>query len=67
MQSKDSINSENQYNHNFDGLYCICERPYPDPDDTVNDEMLQCIICEDWYHSKVIYLYINIFVETVLD
>ncbi|CAL7943977.1 unnamed protein product [Xylocopa violacea] len=50
--SKDSVNSENQYNHNFDGLYCICERPYPDPDDTTNDEMLQCIICEDWYHSK---------------
>ncbi|CAD1473994.1 unnamed protein product [Heterotrigona itama] len=50
--SKDSTNIENQYNHNFDGLYCICQRPYPDPDDTVNDEMLQCIICEDWYHSK---------------
>lgn len=50
--SKDQLNSENHYNHNFDGLYCICERPYPDPDDTVNDEMLQCIICEDWYHSK---------------
>ncbi|XP_012165058.1 putative E3 ubiquitin-protein ligase UBR7 isoform X1 [Bombus terrestris] len=50
--SKDLLNSENQYNHNFDGLYCICQRPYPDPDDTVNDEMLQCIICEDWYHSK---------------
>ena len=50
--SKDPVNSENGYNHNFDGLYCICKRPYPDPEDTVNDEMLQCIICEDWYHSK---------------
>lgn len=50
--SKDPINPENKYNHNFDGLYCICERPYPDPDDTLNDEMLQCIVCEDWYHSK---------------
>ncbi|CAK9798399.1 Putative E3 ubiquitin-protein ligase UBR7 [Anthophora quadrimaculata] len=50
--SKDLINMENQYNHNFDGLYCTCKRPYPDPEDTVNDEMLQCVICEDWYHSK---------------
>ncbi|XP_078042398.1 putative E3 ubiquitin-protein ligase UBR7 [Augochlora pura] len=49
--TKDSINAENQYNHNFDGLYCVCKRPYPDPEDTVNDEMLQCVICEDWYHS----------------
>ncbi|XP_031828089.1 putative E3 ubiquitin-protein ligase UBR7 [Nomia melanderi] len=49
--SKDSLNVENQYNHNFDGLYCICKRPYPDPEDTINDEMLQCVICEDWYHS----------------
>lgn len=50
--SKASDNSENRYNHNFDGLYCTCERPYPDPDSTANDVMLQCIICEDWYHSK---------------
>lgn len=50
--SKDPVNAENQYNHNFDGLYCTCNRPYPDPEDTVNDEMLQCVICEDWYHSK---------------
>lgn len=49
---KDSANAENQYNHNFDGVYCTCERPYPDPEDTVNDEMLQCVICEDWYHSR---------------
>lgn len=53
FQSKASDNSENRYNHNFDGLYCTCERPYPDPDSTANDVMLQCIICEDWYHSKV--------------
>ncbi|XP_053970701.1 putative E3 ubiquitin-protein ligase UBR7 [Hylaeus volcanicus] len=49
--TKDSANSENRYNHNFDGLYCICKRPYPDPEDNVNDEMLQCVVCEDWYHS----------------
>ncbi|XP_043287185.1 putative E3 ubiquitin-protein ligase UBR7 [Venturia canescens] len=50
--SKAGINNENKYNQNFDGVYCTCSRPYPDPEDTNNDEMLQCIICEDWYHSK---------------
>ncbi|XP_076686191.1 putative E3 ubiquitin-protein ligase UBR7 [Andrena cerasifolii] len=51
-ESRDSTNPENRYNHNFDGVYCICKRPYPDPEDTISDEMLQCIICEDWYHSR---------------
>lgn len=27
-------------------------RPYPDDEDTVNDVMIQCIICEDWYHTR---------------
>lgn len=41
----------NEYNQNFAGLYCVCRRPYPDPEGTTNDEMIQCIVCEDWYHS----------------
>lgn len=45
-------NDENKYNHNFHGVYCTCKRPYPDPDDDVEDEMLQCIMCEDWYHGR---------------
>ena len=45
-------NDKNAYNQNFSGLYCTCHRPYPDPEDTVQDEMIQCIICEDWYHSR---------------
>ncbi|XP_016970688.2 putative E3 ubiquitin-protein ligase UBR7 [Drosophila rhopaloa] len=43
-------NEENLYNQNFQGLYCKCKRPYPDPDRTVEEVMLQCAICEDWYH-----------------
>lgn len=62
---KDSANAENQYNHNFDGVYCTCERPYPDPEDTVNDEMLQCVICEDWYHSRVRYTHNFLYVPHV--
>jgi E3 ubiquitin-protein ligase UBR7 len=43
--------SNNQYNQNFGGVYCECKRPYPDPENNTNDEMIQCILCEDWYHS----------------
>ncbi len=41
-----------RYDHNFSGTYCTCDRPYPDPDDAVSDEMIQCVICEDWYHGR---------------
>lgn len=49
---KITSNEENLYNQNFQGTYCVCSRPYPDPEDPVSDEMIQCIICEDWYHSR---------------
>ncbi|KAJ8290367.1 hypothetical protein GJAV_G00011950 [Gymnothorax javanicus] len=49
---KDGQNTNNKYNHNFFGLYCTCKRPYPDSEDQILDEMIQCIICEDWLHSK---------------
>ncbi|XP_058467044.1 putative E3 ubiquitin-protein ligase UBR7 [Malaya genurostris] len=45
-------NNENKYNQNFSGLYCTCKRPYPDPEDNVPDEMIQCVVCEDWYHTR---------------
>nr|BAN21449.1 conserved hypothetical protein [Riptortus pedestris] len=50
--SKTEDNEKNTYNQNFKGLYCTCARPYPDPEDDVPDEMIQCIICEDWYHTR---------------
>uniref|UniRef100_A0A452TDU4 Putative E3 ubiquitin-protein ligase UBR7 n=1 Tax=Ursus maritimus TaxID=29073 RepID=A0A452TDU4_URSMA len=49
---KAKINSGNKYNDNFFGLYCICKRPYPDPDDEIPDEMIQCAVCEDWFHGR---------------
>lgn len=49
---KEEENSLNRYNQNFSGLYCSCHRPYPDPEDDVADEMIQCIMCEDWYHMR---------------
>nr|XP_018905030.1 PREDICTED: putative E3 ubiquitin-protein ligase UBR7 [Bemisia tabaci] len=45
-------NEKNSYNQNFIGLYCSCNRPYPDPEDDTEDIMIQCIICEDWYHFR---------------
>ncbi|CAN0840972.1 Putative E3 ubiquitin-protein ligase UBR7 [Linum grandiflorum] len=50
--SKEVENVENSYNHNFKGLYCTCGRPYPDPDAEEQEEMIQCIICEDWFHEE---------------
>lgn len=49
---KEELNSLNKYSHNFFGVYCTCKRPYPDPDDQVEDEMIQCVVCEDWLHGR---------------
>ncbi|XP_075651787.1 uncharacterized protein LOC142622230 [Castanea sativa] len=50
--NKDIENAENSYNHNFKGSYCTCSRPYPDPDVEEQVEMIQCCICEDWFHEE---------------
>ncbi|EXB28669.1 Putative E3 ubiquitin-protein ligase [Morus notabilis] len=50
--NKDVENLENLYNHNFKGLYCTCGRPYPDPDAEEQVEMIQCCVCEDWFHEE---------------
>lgn len=56
QQKKALINENNTYNHNFSGKYCVCDRQYPpdehDESPESNDEMWQCIICEDWYHTR---------------
>ncbi|KAM8725312.1 putative E3 ubiquitin-protein ligase UBR7 isoform 1-T1 [Acanthopagrus schlegelii] len=49
---KEEVNTLNKYSHNFFGVYCTCSRPYPDPDDQVEDEMIQCVVCEDWLHGR---------------
>ncbi|KAG9481817.1 hypothetical protein GDO78_010833 [Eleutherodactylus coqui] len=49
---KENLNTGNKYNENFFGLYCTCKRPYPDPEDETPDEMIQCIVCEDWFHAR---------------
>ncbi|CEG40775.1 e3 ubiquitin-protein ligase ubr7-like [Plasmopara halstedii] len=52
---KVSTNSRNTYIQNFGGLYCNCHRPYPDPERTTPEVMIQCVICEDWLHEEHIF------------
>ncbi|XP_061699110.1 putative E3 ubiquitin-protein ligase UBR7 [Syngnathoides biaculeatus] len=52
IPTKDEENAKNLYNHNFFGCYCSCGRPFPDMEDQVNDEMIQCVVCEDWFHTR---------------
>ena len=52
FQNKDVEDIENSYNHNFKGVYCTCNRPYPDPDVQEQVEMIQCCMCEDWFHEE---------------
>lgn len=52
LPNKDIENVENSYNHNFKGSYCTCGRPYPDPDIEEQVEMIQCCVCEDWFHEE---------------
>uniref|UniRef100_A0A915KKD1 UBR-type domain-containing protein n=1 Tax=Romanomermis culicivorax TaxID=13658 RepID=A0A915KKD1_ROMCU len=51
--SKDEINARNKYDQTFRGLYCTCHRPFPDPENSeTEDQMIQCIVCEDWFHMN---------------
>ncbi|EYC10924.1 hypothetical protein Y032_0053g2372 [Ancylostoma ceylanicum] len=46
-EKKDAINTENLYNDNFAGLFCVCKKPYPCE---LDETMHQCVACEDWFH-----------------
>ncbi|OON17660.1 hypothetical protein X801_06501, partial [Opisthorchis viverrini] len=59
-KEKDDENVDNQYNHNFSNSYCICQRPYPDEEYEGNEEMIQCGLCEDWFHVETLYKYLNV-------
>jgi hypothetical protein len=47
---KRDLNIENEYNHNFDGKYCICDGPVELP-------MMMCFGCHDWFHGKCVGLF----------
>ena len=39
VQDKEQVNAGNKYNHNFNGVYCTCNRPYPDSEDEVSEDV----------------------------
>ncbi|KAK3825276.1 MAG: putative zinc finger in N-recognin-domain-containing protein [Benniella sp.] len=47
-----SINELNRYNHNYLGRFCWCDILY-DPSKE-ESTMLQCVVCEDWFHDTCI-------------
>ncbi|CAA99920.2 UBR-type domain-containing protein [Caenorhabditis elegans] len=49
-EDKDAKNEYNMYNHNYNGKFCTCDVFYPDEDG--GKELLQCEICEDWFHEE---------------
>jgi len=48
---RSSDNRKNNYSHNFDGLYCWCNKPYDHESDVT---MFQCLRCQDWFHEECI-------------
>ncbi|KAH8852159.1 E3 ubiquitin-protein ligase [Schistosoma japonicum] len=64
-EEKDDENNLNRYSENFSNRYCTCHRPYPDPDYDGVEEMIQCGICENWFHLEKMYMYFQ--VEFLLD
>lgn len=54
-EDKAPTNARNVYSQNFTGVYCSCHRPYPDPERTSAEIMVQCVICEDWLHEEHIF------------
>ncbi|KAG0258274.1 hypothetical protein BG011_003388 [Mortierella polycephala] len=47
-----AVNELNQYNHNYLGRFCWCDVQY-DPHKE-ESTMLQCVVCEDWFHDTCI-------------
>ena len=60
FKEKDPLNQRNIYNDNFKGIFCVCKKPYPPEEeeeegknDDAFEDMVQCQICEDWFHPSV--------------
>lgn len=41
----------NRYDRTFLGEFCICDRGKTYDPETEQDEMYQCLVCEDWRHA----------------
>ncbi|CAH2353050.1 putative protein Mlo2p [[Candida] railenensis] len=60
LEAEDIPSSGNQYNQNFKGLFCSCEKTYNPLEETGN--MIQCFFgyecSEEWYHEGCILGYL---------
>lgn len=45
LKQKDPENKMNKYNQNYRGVYCTCQRPYPDLEDEVENTDDFWLIC----------------------
>lgn len=45
-----------KYDYVTQVFFWLSNKPYPDPEDMEPDEMVQCLLCEDWFHCKVVAL-----------
>ena len=48
----DEPNDENTYTRNFRGQFCHCVRGEHYDAETEEEEMYQCLVCEDWLHKS---------------
>ncbi|PKI84825.1 hypothetical protein MVES_000876 [Malassezia vespertilionis] len=46
--------NENRYSQNFDGRFCVCARGKEYDPDTEEETMIQCLVCEEWYHESCV-------------
>ncbi|KAJ3075613.1 hypothetical protein HDU98_007424 [Podochytrium sp. JEL0797] len=44
----------NKHNHNFTGTFCFCNKNYNVDTEDKDSFMLQCLLCQDWFHDKCI-------------
>jgi len=49
IDKKEITNTLNKYDHNFNGKYCYCDSLYD-----YQEDMILCIVCQDWFHEQCI-------------
>ena len=47
-------NEDNTYGQNFEAKFCRCHRLYDAKSE--RETMVQCVVCEDWYHESCLNL-----------
>ncbi|KAJ3132376.1 hypothetical protein HK101_004610, partial [Irineochytrium annulatum] len=59
--SKGLPNDSNRYDRNFDNVFCWCGAEYDFESElkAENGTMLQCLLCEDWFHMRCMKNYLK--------